>query len=80
MNKQTAPNPSGSPVWNKDKLVGQKSPLRLSEIWAIRVRLEIYERIRDLALFNLAILVCSNWLRSCRLWQAYNAPDEADAD
>ena len=33
----------------------QKAPLRISEIWAIRVRLEIYERVQDLELFNLAI-------------------------
>ncbi|MCP1603734.1 hypothetical protein J2T46_001664 [Pseudomonas citronellolis] len=25
--------------WNKGKLVGQKAPLRLKDIWAIRVRL-----------------------------------------
>jgi hypothetical protein len=25
--------------WNKGKLVGQKAPLKLKEIWAIRVRL-----------------------------------------
>ncbi len=25
--------------WNKGKLVGQKAPLRLKEIWAIRIRL-----------------------------------------
>lgn len=37
------------------KLVGQKARLRISEVWAIRVRLEIYGRRRDLALFNLAI-------------------------
>jgi hypothetical protein len=41
--------------WNRGKLVGQKAPLRISEIWAIRVRLEIYDRCRDLALVNLAI-------------------------
>jgi len=50
--------------WNKGKLVGQKSPLRLNEIWAIRVRLQIYERVRDLALFNLAI---DSKLRACDL-------------
>jgi hypothetical protein len=27
--------------WNKGKLVGQKAPLRLRDIWAIRVRLQI---------------------------------------
>ena len=41
--------------WNKGKLVGQKLPLKLKEIWAIRVRLELAENLRDLALFNLAI-------------------------
>lgn len=39
--------------WNKGKLVGQKTPLRLRNIWAIRVRLQIAEKVRDLALFDL---------------------------
>jgi hypothetical protein len=34
--------------WNKGKLVGQKVPLRLKEIWAIRIRLQLAERIRSL--------------------------------
>ena len=50
--------------WNKGKLVGQKSPLKLKEIWAIRVRLQLGERMRELALFNLAI---DSKLRSCDL-------------
>lgn len=50
--------------WNKAKLVGQKAPLRLRDIWAIRVRLQITERTRDLALFNLAI---DSKLRACDL-------------
>jgi integrase len=41
--------------WNKGKLVGQKAPFRLKDIWAIRVRLQLVEKIRDLALFDLAI-------------------------
>ena len=41
--------------WNKGKLVGQKAPLKLKHIWAIRVRLEPPHRTRELALFNLAI-------------------------
>jgi integrase len=41
--------------WNKGKLVGQKAPLKLKDIWAIRVRLEMFDRKRELALFNLAI-------------------------
>ena len=50
--------------WNKGKLIGQKSPLKLKEIWAIRVRLELSQRTRDLALFNLAI---DSKLRACDL-------------
>jgi integrase len=50
--------------WNKGKLVGQKAPFKLKEIWAIRVRLQFYNRIRDLALFNLAI---DSKLRACDL-------------
>ena len=48
--------------WNKGKLIGQKAPLKLKEIWAIRVRLQLCGRIRDLALFNLAI---DSKLRAC---------------
>jgi len=50
--------------WNKGKLAGQKPPLKLKEIWAIRIRLQISKQIRDLALFNLAI---DSKLRSCDL-------------
>ena len=50
--------------WNKGKLVGQKAPLRLKDIWAIRVRLRLGERIRELAMFNLAV---DSKLRSCDL-------------
>src|ERR1700738_973444 len=41
--------------WNKGKLLGQKPPLKLKEIWAIRVRLQLARQARELALFNLAI-------------------------
>lgn len=41
--------------WNKGKIVGQKAPLKLREILAIRVRLQLRRNLRDLALFNLAI-------------------------
>jgi integrase len=50
--------------WNKGKLVGQKPPLKLQEIWAIRIRLQIDRRHRDLALFNLAM---DSKLRACDL-------------
>ena len=41
--------------WNKGKLVGQKAPFKLKEIWAIRVSLQLFRRVRDLALFDLGI-------------------------
>jgi len=40
---------------NRGKLIGPKPPLRSKEIWSIQVRLQIAHRIRDLALFNLAL-------------------------
>jgi hypothetical protein len=52
--------------WNKGKLVGQKTPFKLNEIWAIRVRLQMASRCRELALFNLAI---DSKLRACDLMQ-----------
>ena len=57
-------NPQKRIPWNKGKLIGQKPPLKLKEIWAIRIRLQIGNRLRDLALFNLAI---DSKLRSCDL-------------
>ena len=50
--------------WNKGKLVGQKLPLKLKDIWAVRIRLQIADRVRDLALFDLAI---DSKLRACDL-------------
>jgi integrase len=50
--------------WNKGRLIGQKPPLKLKEIWALRVRLQLGRQLRDLALFNLAI---DSKLRGCDL-------------
>lgn len=50
--------------WNKGKLVGQKAPLKLRDIWAVRIRLQLRHRTRELALFNLAI---DSKLRACDL-------------
>lgn len=50
--------------WNKGKMLGQKPPLQLKEIWAIRFNLESRGRHRDLAMFNLAI---DSKLRACDL-------------
>jgi integrase len=54
----------GREPWNKGKLVGQKAPFKLKEIWAIRIRLQLAQRKRELALFNLAI---DSKLRACDL-------------
>jgi integrase len=50
--------------WNKGRLLGPKPPLKPKEIWAIRIRLQMEHRVRDLALFNLAI---DSKLRGCDL-------------
>ena len=41
--------------WNKGKIVGQKALFKLKDIWALRARLQMQERVRELALFDLGI-------------------------
>jgi integrase len=48
--------------WNMGKLIGARPPLRPKHVWSIRTRLLLEGRIRDLALFNLAI---DSKLRGC---------------
>ncbi len=48
--------------WNKGKLIGQKPPLQPKHVWAIRSRLQLGKKKRDLALFNVAI---DSKLRGC---------------
>jgi hypothetical protein len=50
--------------WNRGRLTGQKRPLKPKDVWAIRVRLQLEHRGRDLALFNLAI---DSKLKGCDL-------------
>lgn len=50
--------------WNKGQLVGRKAPLKLRDTWAVRVRLQLRQETRNLALFNLAI---DSKLRACDL-------------
>ncbi len=50
--------------WNKGKVVGQKIPFKLKDIWALRVRFQMANRLRELALFNLGI---DSKLRGCDL-------------
>jgi hypothetical protein len=64
MNQIVTTNADHHIPWNKGKLIGQKSPLKLKEIWAIRIRLQLANRTRELALFNLAI---DSKLRGCDL-------------
>jgi len=51
-------------AWNKGKITGPKPPLRPGHVWAIRAKLDLEERTRDLAMFNLAI---DSKLRGCDL-------------
>ena len=60
---RSSSNPPRVP-WNKGKLIGQKLPLSMQEIWTIRMRLQSIGNLRDLALFNLAI---DSKLRACDL-------------
>ncbi len=62
--ESTESKSTARPPWNKGKIVGQKVPFKLKEIWAIRVRLQLAGRRRELALFNLAI---DSKLRACDL-------------
>jgi hypothetical protein len=55
-------SPSRRVPWNKGKLPGAKPPLRQSQVWSIRTKLQLDRRMRDLALFNLAI---DSKLRGC---------------
>ncbi|MGF9764994.1 tyrosine-type recombinase/integrase [Microvirga sp. 0TCS3.31] len=50
--------------WNQGKLIGPKPPLKPKEIWSIRIWLQVAQRIRDWALFNLAL---DSKLRACDL-------------
>ena len=43
------------PPWNNAGLVGQKASLRRNGMWAIRMRLQLADKARDLVLCNLAI-------------------------
>ena len=48
--------------WNKGKLLGSKPPLQTKHVWAIRTKLQVEHRLRDLATFSLAI---DSKLRGC---------------
>ena len=52
------------PAWNAGKMVGAKRPLTQKQIWAIRFFLDREGRLRDRALFDLAL---DSKLRGCDL-------------
>lgn len=58
----TIPAVSKHVPWNKGRIVGAKPPLRPKHVWSVRTKLEVEGRMRDLALFNVAI---DSKLRSC---------------
>ncbi len=60
-NEHCSPSNKRTP-WNKGKLIGARTPLCPKHVWSIRTRLLLEGRIRDLALFNLAI---DSKLRGC---------------
>lgn len=85
MEASTAASPARVP-WNKGKLTGQKPPLKLKEIWAIRIRLQLAARTRDLAMFNLAIDSKHEGMRSdqatrarCLPWPACSVTGDGHA-
>jgi hypothetical protein len=61
---QYDPAMQGRPAWNAGKTVGTKRPLTQKQIWAVRFFLDREGRLRDRALFDLAI---DSKLRGCDL-------------
>jgi len=61
---ETVANVAHREPWNKGKIVGQKAPFKLRDIWALRVRFQMENRVRELALFNLGL---DSKLRGCDL-------------
>ena len=53
-----------APAWNVGRKLGAKRPLKPKEIWAIRFMLDRDHKLRDRALFDLAI---DSKLRGCDL-------------
>lgn len=61
---QYDPATQGRAAWNAGKTVGTKRPFTQKQIWAIRFFLDHEGRVRDRALFDLAI---DSKLRGCDL-------------
>jgi len=52
--------------WNKGKIVGQKAPFKVRDIWALRVRLQMENRRASLR-FSISHRQQAAWMRSCQL-------------
>lgn len=61
---QYDPAAPGRPAWNADKQVGAKRALKIKQVWSIRFFLDREGRLRDRALFDLAL---DSKLRGCDL-------------
>ena len=57
-------------AWNAGHKLGAKKPLKPKQVWAIRFWLERERRLRDRALFDLAI---DSKLRGCDLVKVFAA-------
>ena len=44
--------------WNKGKLLGSKPPLQTKQVWAIRTKLQVEHRLRDLAMTDSKLRGC----------------------
>src|SRR6516162_5664341 len=60
--REKSATPVATTPWNKGKLIGAKPPLRPKHVWSIRTKLQVAGRIRELAMFNVAI---DSKLRGC---------------
>jgi len=52
MTETTSTAGDSRPAWNKGKITGPKPPLRPSHVWAIRAKLHLEKRTRDLVMFR----------------------------
>jgi hypothetical protein len=63
-------------AWNKGRFVGQERPLLPKQFWAIRVRYELANNLKGLAMFMVAIDICwAKWtldeghnIKQCRFY------------
>lgn len=64
--KSPTPLPHTRPVtpWNKGRCIGARPPLKPKQVWSIRFHLQPEQRVRDLALSDLAV---DSELRGCDL-------------